>query len=196
MGVGPALLAVPLTSLVGRVGNRQDLVESVAAPSVMTLTRMGGIGKTRLAPQAAVAADRFLDGVCVVELRRRHAEYSLNFAQAERRRQSTAYAAGAAAASGDEGDNLRAASESFAERADHHRALWLVIAAWWYAFTSRRYGLRAWAQTAVARPGGGPIRGGRRPLVPLPFWRGRRGPRRRGRPRSGGRRRGAGRWSS
>jgi hypothetical protein len=87
------------------------------------------------------------------EARRWHAEHFLDLAEVQRHRQRTADAPEAAAAFGDEWENLRAASEWFAERSDPHQALRLVTAAWWYAFTSLRYELRAWAQTAASLPG-------------------------------------------
>ena len=54
----------------GRTGRRpRGPGRQLAAPSVITLTGVGGIGKTRLARQAAaMVADCFADGVCLVEL--------------------------------------------------------------------------------------------------------------------------------
>ena len=69
--IAPTGLPVPLTPLVGR---RHEVVEVVARLDdpgcrLLTLVGPGGIGKTRLALEAArVAAARFRDGACAVDL--------------------------------------------------------------------------------------------------------------------------------
>jgi hypothetical protein len=62
-------LPVQLTSLVGRDNQVAAVSEALVPPCVLTLTGVGGIGKTRLALQAGAAVlDRFADGVWLVEL--------------------------------------------------------------------------------------------------------------------------------
>jgi predicted ATPase len=62
-------LPVQLSPLVGREKQVDPLTTSLAAPCVITLSGVGGIGKTRLALHAAAAAaGRFDDGVWLVEL--------------------------------------------------------------------------------------------------------------------------------
>jgi predicted ATPase len=65
----PGNLPVQLTSFVGRAEEVKVVAELVAAHRLVTLTGVGGVGKTRLATQvAADLADRFADGVWLVEL--------------------------------------------------------------------------------------------------------------------------------
>jgi predicted ATPase/class 3 adenylate cyclase len=67
----PNNLPMQTTELVGRDDELQDIREQLQAPGVrlMTLTGPGGIGKTRLALQAAAdESDRFEDGVYFVDL--------------------------------------------------------------------------------------------------------------------------------
>ncbi|MBA2278417.1 MAG: helix-turn-helix domain-containing protein [Chloroflexia bacterium] len=67
----PSSLPVPPTSLVGRVHEIATIVELLdgASPRLITLTGPGGVGKTRLAQEAAaVVATAFPDGVCLVAL--------------------------------------------------------------------------------------------------------------------------------
>jgi predicted ATPase/DNA-binding SARP family transcriptional activator len=62
-------LPVPLTPLVGRKRELQDVVDSIPRARLLTLTGPGGTGKTRLALAAAGAVSAsFPDGVCWVEL--------------------------------------------------------------------------------------------------------------------------------
>jgi predicted ATPase len=62
-------LVAPLSSLVGRDSQVAALTAALAPPCVVTLTGVGGIGKTRLAMAAAAAVlPRFADGVWAVEL--------------------------------------------------------------------------------------------------------------------------------
>ncbi|MFL1380894.1 ATP-binding protein [Nocardiopsis protaetiae] len=64
----PALPA-PLTTFVGRVGERRDLAEAIRGHRLVTVVGAGGVGKTRLAlAVAARAADDFADGVWFVDL--------------------------------------------------------------------------------------------------------------------------------
>ncbi|MEU0493139.1 LuxR C-terminal-related transcriptional regulator [Nocardiopsis sp. NPDC006139] len=64
----PALPA-PLTTFVGRVGERRDLAEAVRGHRLVTVVGAGGVGKTRLAlAVAAQAADDFPDGVWFADL--------------------------------------------------------------------------------------------------------------------------------
>ncbi len=67
--VVPGNLPAPTTSFVGRQVEVGELVELVAAHRLVTLTGVGGVGKTRLALQvAAELAGGFGDGVWLVEL--------------------------------------------------------------------------------------------------------------------------------
>ena len=60
----PPGLPVPLTGLVGRERELADVVALAAANRLVTLTGAGGVGKTRLAVEAADGARRaFPDGV-------------------------------------------------------------------------------------------------------------------------------------
>ncbi len=67
----PFPIPAPLTPLIGRVAERAAVHAALAAARLVTLTGVGGTGKTRLALQVArEAADdaRFPDGVAVVDL--------------------------------------------------------------------------------------------------------------------------------
>jgi len=65
----PNNLPQPLTSFVGREREVEDVVRLVAKSRLVTLTGVGGIGKTRLSLQvAARLMDDFPDGVWLVEL--------------------------------------------------------------------------------------------------------------------------------
>jgi non-specific serine/threonine protein kinase len=56
-------------SFVGRAHEIAELIRLLDRTRLLTLTGAGGVGKTRLAMQTAVeVADRYPDGVCVVEL--------------------------------------------------------------------------------------------------------------------------------
>src|SRR5262245_5355614 len=62
-------LPAPTTSFVGRERELRELVDLLAARRLITLTGVGGSGKTRLALEIARrVADRHRDGVCLVEL--------------------------------------------------------------------------------------------------------------------------------
>jgi hypothetical protein len=62
-------LPLQLSSLVGRESEVTDLAELVRAERLVTLTGVGGVGKTRLALEvAAEVGDEFPDGVWMVEL--------------------------------------------------------------------------------------------------------------------------------
>jgi predicted ATPase/class 3 adenylate cyclase len=65
----PGNLRAPATSFVGRAAELAEVVALVRAHRLVTLTGVGGVGKTRLAFEAASAmAGEFPDGVWVVEL--------------------------------------------------------------------------------------------------------------------------------
>jgi predicted ATPase/class 3 adenylate cyclase len=65
----PSNLPVALTSFVGRWREFGEVCEALDAARVVTLTGVGGVGKTRLALQvAAELLPRFRDGVWLVEL--------------------------------------------------------------------------------------------------------------------------------
>lgn len=63
----PGNLPVPVSSFVGRTRELANLGEELRRARLITITGVGGAGKTRLALQAA-AAQSFLDGVWFVEL--------------------------------------------------------------------------------------------------------------------------------
>jgi predicted ATPase/class 3 adenylate cyclase/DNA-binding CsgD family transcriptional regulator len=66
---GPVRLARPLTTFVGRTGERAKVQDLLARHRLLTLTGPGGSGKTRLATEAArELADRFDAGARLVEL--------------------------------------------------------------------------------------------------------------------------------
>ncbi len=65
----PTPLPAPATALIGRQRERTEVATAVAASRLVTLTGVGGSGKTRLALQAARdLADRFADGVAFIDL--------------------------------------------------------------------------------------------------------------------------------
>ena len=65
----PGNLPVEATSFVGRDREVTELTELVRSHRMVTLTGVGGVGKTRLALQvAAASAGEFVDGVWLVEL--------------------------------------------------------------------------------------------------------------------------------
>ena len=65
----PGNLPVQPTSFVGRDAEVKELTELVRAHRLVTLTGVGGVGKTRLAVQvAAELVTEFPDGVWLVEL--------------------------------------------------------------------------------------------------------------------------------
>jgi len=65
----PGNLPVQLTSFVGRDEEVQAVADLLAGNRLVTLTGVGGVGKTRLAQQAAAhAVERFHDGAWLVEL--------------------------------------------------------------------------------------------------------------------------------
>ncbi|OBG44981.1 ATP-binding protein [Mycolicibacterium fortuitum] len=65
----PGNLRTPSTSLIGRAAELDELDTTLKAHRVVTLTGVGGVGKTRLALElASRSADRYPDGVFVIEL--------------------------------------------------------------------------------------------------------------------------------
>jgi predicted ATPase/class 3 adenylate cyclase len=67
--VMPTNLPVQLTSFVGRTSELKALAELSTGHRIVTLTGVGGVGKTRLALQvAAESLERFRDGAWIVEL--------------------------------------------------------------------------------------------------------------------------------
>ncbi|MCW2553075.1 MAG: putative ATPase [Mycobacterium sp.] len=69
LDAAPGNLRPPTTSLVGRRRELTELVAALGKHRVVTLTGVGGVGKTRTALEAAVLVkDDFPDGVWVVEL--------------------------------------------------------------------------------------------------------------------------------
>ena len=65
----PGNLRPPTTSFVGREAELAELVKALKTHHLVTLTGVGGVGKTRLALEvAARLADNFPDGVFVIEL--------------------------------------------------------------------------------------------------------------------------------
>ena len=68
-GAGPVRLPTPLTALLGRDAEEGQIVERLGSHRLVTLTGPGGVGKTRLAIDAArAAASSFPDGVGFVDL--------------------------------------------------------------------------------------------------------------------------------
>jgi len=69
LDVVPHNLPMDLTSFVGRDAEVRELVQLLNEARLLTLTGVGGVGKTRLALQvAARAIDHYRDGVWLVEL--------------------------------------------------------------------------------------------------------------------------------
>lgn len=65
----PNNLPEQLTSFIGRERELADVMELIADNRLVTLTGVGGVGKTRLAVQAAAeSAENYADGVFLVEL--------------------------------------------------------------------------------------------------------------------------------
>lgn len=64
----PPSLPTPATALLGRDQDLARVADLVRQHRSVTLTGMGGVGKTRLALAVAAAADSFADGVALVEL--------------------------------------------------------------------------------------------------------------------------------
>ena len=62
-------LPLPVSSFIGRARELEQTAAALAEARVVTLTGPGGVGKTRLALQAAAqAAPRFADGAWLCEL--------------------------------------------------------------------------------------------------------------------------------
>ncbi len=69
LDLSPGNLRVATTSFIGRESEVVDLQAAVTAHRLVTLTGVGGVGKTRLAVEvAAQLADEFPDGVWLFEL--------------------------------------------------------------------------------------------------------------------------------
>ena len=69
LDVVPGNLRSPTTSLIGRLSELAELTAAVRAHRMVTLTGVGGVGKTRLALEvAAKSVNDFPDGVWVIEL--------------------------------------------------------------------------------------------------------------------------------
>jgi predicted ATPase len=69
LDTSPGNLRPPTTSFIGRESEFGEIYASVEAHRLVTLTGVGGVGKTRLALEvAAQIADKFPDGVWVFEL--------------------------------------------------------------------------------------------------------------------------------
>ena len=65
----PGNLRRPITSLIGRDTEVSDIQAALRSHRLVTLTGVGGVGKTRLATEVATQlADEFVDGVWVFEL--------------------------------------------------------------------------------------------------------------------------------
>jgi predicted ATPase/DNA-binding SARP family transcriptional activator len=69
LSVPPTNLPIQPTSFIGREKEKQEVRAFLGATRLLTLTGIGGGGKTRLALQvAAEVSDAYPDGVCLVEL--------------------------------------------------------------------------------------------------------------------------------
>lgn len=69
LDVTPGNLRPPITSFVGRESEAAEVAGALGAHRLVTLTGVGGVGKTRLALEvAARSADSFPDGVWLIEL--------------------------------------------------------------------------------------------------------------------------------
>ncbi|GAA3467341.1 BTAD domain-containing putative transcriptional regulator [Nonomuraea roseola] len=72
-GVPPGNLPAPLTDLIGRAEEVRRIEALLASKRLVTLTGAGGVGKTRLALEAAARrVEEFADGVWLVELATAH----------------------------------------------------------------------------------------------------------------------------
>jgi non-specific serine/threonine protein kinase len=68
-GTIPHNLPVPITSLIGREHERDEVIERLTRTRILTLTGVGGCGKTRLAIEVGRGVlENFPDGVWLVEL--------------------------------------------------------------------------------------------------------------------------------
>ncbi|WP_077191946.1 ATP-binding protein [Streptomyces lydicus] len=80
----PGNLPAELNRFVGRDDELADLAARLGPDRLVTLTGMGGVGKSRLAARAgAILQDRFCDGVWLVELASLHEPHLLDHAVAE-----------------------------------------------------------------------------------------------------------------
>jgi predicted ATPase len=69
LDTSPGNLRSPTTSLIGRESEIAELIEAVRAHRLVTLTGVGGVGKTRLALEVAThVSDEFPDGIWLFEL--------------------------------------------------------------------------------------------------------------------------------
>jgi predicted ATPase/class 3 adenylate cyclase len=74
----PGNLPSQLTSLVGRAVEREAIADALLASRLVTVTGVGGVGKSRIATQVAVdLAPRFADGAWLCELATAHNEGDL-----------------------------------------------------------------------------------------------------------------------
>ncbi|MGW9045938.1 ATP-binding protein [Streptomyces lydicus] len=80
----PGNLPAELNRFVGRDDELADLAARLGPERLVTLTGLGGVGKSRLATHAgAILQDRFCDGVWLVELASLHEPHLLDHAVAE-----------------------------------------------------------------------------------------------------------------
>ncbi|MER7152986.1 AAA family ATPase, partial [Streptomyces lydicus] len=80
----PGNLPAELNRFVGRDEELADLAARLGPDRLVTLTGLGGVGKSRLAARAgAILQDRFCDGVWLVELASLHEPHLLDHAVAE-----------------------------------------------------------------------------------------------------------------
>src|SRR4051812_13945494 len=80
----PGNLPAELNRFIGRADELATLADRLASDRLVTLTGLGGVGKSRLAGHtAAILQDRFCDGVWLVELASLREPHLLDHAVAE-----------------------------------------------------------------------------------------------------------------